>query len=38
MQHQENDRFMERRMLDFMKIYDRKAIRNSQKLNRRVRT
>ena len=38
MQSVENDRFMERRMLDFMKIYDRKAIRNSQNMHRRVRT
>ena len=38
MQSAQNDRFMERRMLDFIKIYDRKAIRNSQNMHRRVRT
>ena len=38
MQNLENDRFMERRMIDYMKMYDRKSIRNSQNLHRRVKT
>ena len=38
MQNVENDRFMERRMLDFMKIYDRQPLHSGMDQHRKIKT